>query len=844
MSIQMLPSPGGRRPCPRGTGSTRLAALSCFLLALAVCSFQRRASADPAPIDPLISPELALDVPVQGIAEGAHPAVAFNGALHLVAWVEPQPQGGRFYGARVAADGTVLDPLGIPLFEGGEGSIYAGPAVASDGDDFLVVARACVPGSCTVRGTRVTAAGEVLDSGGITIAADTAGFDPVVVFDRTNYLVAWQHWSNADPSQSGVHVVRVSRGGMVLDPWDAVVLPTTYCGGLRAASGGQNTLLTWIEPLGGGQARLVGARVSPAGVVLDPAGFQISPDFTRWHPYFPCTSTALTFDGTGYMAAWSAWAGYGPQELLVARVTTQGAVLDPAGIFVGTPIEWYTFIDNIAAAQDSGGALLAWGSRDYSEGVPVWSQITTARVSSSGAVSPPSLTLHQGRDLAAAPAAAGAFLAWTRDIDWNGLDTLLYPVAARLDHAGSSLDDPAGIPLSAHANDQEVGGVAFDGERFLVVWVDGRDPQAGGGVFGARVSAAGALLDPEGFLIADTPGGVVHVVFDGQNFLVVLGNCGIGDYGQMQRVRVTSEGVVLDPFPISIPFGMLRCDHIGAAASNGSSTLLVMEQYVDYQTTTLTAMVMDQQGTVGPPHTFAPARDEYLDSPRQPAIAWDGTNYLVVWHDWGGIWGMRLSPQGEPIDAAPFNLATSPSSAYEDLQPVIAFGGSTYLTLWEGDGAIYSARITPQGQVLDPEGFVLAPLDSAQNPFGGCGHWVSGAACPALSFDGTHFVAAWRSTSIPGDLGSINLQAAWVSPSGVALSPFTLSAEQGGEMAPALASNSGGETLAAYTRFLPDASYRAGRALARWIAPAAPSGATASSPTATTPRASYPTPAD
>src|SRR5262249_26203056 len=50
-------------------------------------------------------------------------------------------------------------------------------------------------------------------------------------------------------------------------------------------------------------------------------------------------------------------------------------------------------------------------------------------------------------------------------------------------------------------DDQFNPAVASDGSGFLVVWTDQRSFGSGRGIYGARVSAAGEMLDPGGILI-------------------------------------------------------------------------------------------------------------------------------------------------------------------------------------------------------------------------------------------------------------------------------------------------------------------------------------------------------
>lgn len=119
-----------------------------------------------------VSKELALDTPPvlsPGHAHGS--AAAFGGAQYLVVWSDFRGTRPALYGARVALDGTVLDPYGILILDNPAPPFwlpaeYEPAGVSFDGTNFLVVAE--VNGE--IRGARVSASGAALDPGGFLIA--------------------------------------------------------------------------------------------------------------------------------------------------------------------------------------------------------------------------------------------------------------------------------------------------------------------------------------------------------------------------------------------------------------------------------------------------------------------------------------------------------------------------------------------------------------------------------------------------------------------------------------------------------------------------------------------------
>ena len=125
-----------------------------------------------------------------------YPEVDTNGSEFLVAW-EDRRNGGieetDIYASRVSADGTTLDPDGIPIATAS--GLQWTPEVASDGTNFLVVWTDSSGNRSDVRAARVTPQGEVLDPGGFVLTAPEqyGGYRPHAAFDGENYLVTYEN---------------------------------------------------------------------------------------------------------------------------------------------------------------------------------------------------------------------------------------------------------------------------------------------------------------------------------------------------------------------------------------------------------------------------------------------------------------------------------------------------------------------------------------------------------------------------------------------------------------------------------------------------------------------------
>jgi hypothetical protein len=150
------------------------------------------------------------------------------------------------------------------------------------------------------------------------------------------------------------------------------------------------------------------------------------------------------------------------------------------------------------------------------------------------------------------------------------------------------------------------------------------------------------------------------------------------------------------------------------------------------------------------------------DLQERPAVAFDGTNFLVVWQDFRNgkdydIYAARVSPQGRVLDADGFPVICRPGN---QARPAVAYAGGHFVVAWMDARqypvyGVYAARVTTAGKVLDPEGRAIQIEDPAQiekvmppgkDWLGDRHYWWQGLSSrfqPCLASDGKTCLVTW-----------------------------------------------------------------------------------------------------
>jgi hypothetical protein len=264
-------------------------------------------------------------------------------------------------------------------------------------------------------------------------------------------------------------------------------------------------------------------------------------------------------------------------------------------------------------------------------------------------------------------------------------------------------------------------------EQLIGYYVDGQ----GKGIL-SQFTVASGVANPDDDI---TMPGKPAISFDGTNYLVIF-RMNSGSTSGIYGVTISGSGTgnILNTFPIvQLPPASQFTDP--AIAYDGTNYLIAFQLYGQIFGTRVSPSgnVLD-----GPSGFAISSGTPNVITNFSPAITFDGTNYLVVWAKFIGgydIYGARITTAGQSLGEFPISQA-----AGEQVDPSVAFDGINYMVVWRdtrtGSGPtvnthIYGTRVTTGGTVLDPAGI---PVSTAPGP----------QEEPQIIFDGTNYFVVWE----------------------------------------------------------------------------------------------------
>jgi hypothetical protein len=322
---------------------------------------------------------------------------------------------------------------------------------------------------------------------------------------------------------------------------------------------------------------------------------------------------------------------------------------------------------------------------------------------------------------------------WADDLDYD-----IY--GARVDLSGDVLDS-GGILVSSARAGSWAPAIATDGVGYLVAWeqmMNGSPVD----VYCARLSSEGDLLDRESIPVAVADGAQrgPAIAFDGANYMIAWEDRSHSPPGAVVRyTRISRDGKVLDPPGIPVP-STPGDQSAPCIAFNGTDYLIVWECHGE-DSDDLYGALIDPSGSpiYASPMSISTSRDWQAS----PAVASDGVNFMVVWRDSRSgtydqdIYGARIGRSGAVLDEPNIPISTAPR---RQMNPSLTFDGRCFVVAWEderrhGDWVndIYAARVDPSGNVLDPDGLVVSADDEIQES-------------AAIAANGAQCLIVWQDT--------------------------------------------------------------------------------------------------
>ncbi len=675
-----------------------------------------------------------------GVQEGAN--VAAGGSQFLAVWTDyrsspddyppfaSEGTGADIYAARLDSDGSLIDPVPFVVDEALGDQIE--PRVAWDGQNWLVVWKQqteTLPTYDELRAVRVSPDGQILDASPISIHNDDSYYTGLeVAGGGGGWVVTFQ----ADGPLSGLVAVRVTDDGVVSNPGGLLVHSTNFLMEFDIAFAGDQYMMVWSGSFDSPRARRYTPELSLLGTSALPFGQRVASDGTDFLVVRASGSPPLaTIDAVRVMedggltspvtlftggnqdgtccvdVVWDGslyWVSWGGPRL--ARVTAEGAVLDPGGFWV-TPSVSPVSQPGLAGVPGGGVQLV------YNDGVSAAADPKDVR---GGQVGTDTQFGNESVVSVGAPAQLGADFAEGDGVHLvaflsRGSDSARVLVQ-RLNDDGVSMDvEPIEVAVGpfSHRGAPSLSEVraAWNGSLFMVTWSDGIQ------VFMRRMLADGTFLDPSPRVVMDGRDPDLSAV--GDVFLVVALDY-IDDNPHWQAafsMRVdgaTGTNLDIESTPID---GFLIFARHPRVETWGNRWLAVWQRNISHDNTIAgtTAAIIEPDGTT------AGAIDVPLGWRPQVAVSPTKALFVAVTGTIAtattDLEGVIMNEDGS-FQGSPFGISDAED---KQLRPCVTWNGTEFIVAWEDKrGAliyfdertdIFGTRVLEDGTVMDPSGVAL-----------------------------------------------------------------------------------------------------------------------------------------
>ena len=657
----------------------------------------------PATLDPTVSAEVAVDAPVNGAtgASSTFPAIAFDGTNYLVVWADQRlSRDEDIFATRISPAGAILTPTGITINAGAGRQLH--PTVVFAGTQFLVAwedFKITDGASADIAAARVQVDGTVAQLGRIAPSAQNE-ISPDLAPNGSSALLVWNNAGDIRASRFN----GTAFGGAISITADAAIQATPAV----AANPGGNYLVAYSEG--------VTATADLKGVFVTAAGVKTGGVLTLSAGVGRQSDPTAAWDGTHYVVAFSN--NNAGINLFGERVSTAGVVLDTR-TEGATPNVGGVALSTAAGNQELGAlickvgeCLVAWqDSRSAATRPDVFAQrldVATALAPLGAEITVS--TANRGQFLpAVATTGTDYFAVWQ-----DGRDTDLNTVFGTAISAAGAVSDATGRVLVTGNNRQSSPAVGRAGSTFGVFWSDSRN--FGSDIEMVRFSGASKLDATARQVSAATfAQSSPAVTMSSGNFFAVWNDSRNGVDRDIFGARITAAGAVLDGAgtPIAVAQGDQLIPEVG---TNGTASLVVWEDRRNGNFDILGALVDNASGAVT---TSDIVICNVAGDQTRPSVVFDTASgqFLVLWTDSRvandpNVFGARVSAAGAVLDPNGVSISSASTGQFN---PRATFLSGTALVVWEDrrddtQGDIFGARVKLGASlnVLDPSGFSIS----------------------------------------------------------------------------------------------------------------------------------------
>lgn len=629
-----------------------------------------------------ITDERSVSLASYGAAPGDQfaPVVATDGTDFLVAWIDARAIPVAIYANRVTPDGRVLDGTGIRI-----------PVEQQNFPNGRLIGAFYVNGTYTVIYSYQSFASASFHTDAATISAEGRLIDgPRTILDDA-YVTAGATNGSRIVLVAGNNVVVLNGRSEVIDRFGlSAVVPY----GSAIASNGSTFLV--------GTFTYDGASNGVNLIALDANGKPV--DETRIAASASGDGPIIGSDGSNYLVLYIDARLFKP----VAQFVDGHAQIRSTTVIDGVP-------DSVAR-----GAIV-WTGRFYlvtATTADSDQQMELLRLDRKGTA----ITLVQ--PLGVHDVVNRASTAWNGSkvlLTWTSgsqLEGNAWDVVGALTNADATSISPV-ITIPSSSSLQTAPVITTSGDQDLIAWVEPT------GIYATRITVAGTPLDGRGITVSSTQlpsrsltlNGVssLRAIYDGRSYLVAW-----GDYRGVTAQRLDpATGSLVGP-----AFVVAACTRSFDLVKDNESPVLFNADCSDGR---VYAQRIGASGPVGaavaisPPEMFADA----------PHAAWNGTEWLTVWHKLlplpvlvspppyraAGVYAARMSPALTTLDVQPIVIA---ESDFNEGSPIVASDGREFLVAWSHSAynatdGVYVRRVQPDGSASEAEFLVPGPFSAAQS---------------------------------------------------------------------------------------------------------------------------------